>query len=401
MDGDRKQGPVRRIFKAAVVAVFCAAMVMAGATASLAAPSPSGISWSTYGGTTLKPWASSSICSTGAAFKTGQTVLVQVLRNGSWADVRTLRSDVPGQWCIYVAPSTLVDKPGQYTFRALTRESAYAPLSEAQLTVTLVGDRGSAYASYVPEFTTTTGKRTISVDVGLAYGQRVDLQRKSGSRWLNVTSAQAPRTGTSATVTVTLPPKGGMSTYRVVDRETAWTTTYVGYPFSVHQTDAAKHRAYITKARKFIAAYCPKQPIYIDTPRVAGAGRYGTVGLATYDLSSETTAAGVTTSVLSTTIQLRSGMPSAQLRSVALHECAHILQFRSAVDGRRDAEVSAANRRYPGTGVEGQADCMSFHLTRDNRYFGYVRGCNKAQLADAKRMWRTYGKKYQAADYRW
>ena len=90
-----------------------------------------------------------------------------------------------------------------------------------------------------------------------------------------------------------------------------------------------------------------------------------------------------------------------ELKSVALHECAHILQFRTVVDGRRDAEVAASNRLFPGTGVEGQADCMSFHLTRDKRYFGYVRGCSKAQLADASRMWRAYGKKYQAADYRW
>ena len=94
-------------------------------------------------------------------------------------------------------------------------------------------------------------------------------------------------------------------------------------------------------------------------------------------------------------------MPAAQLKSVALHECAHVLQYRTVVDGRRDAEVAAAVRLYPGTGVEGQADCMAFHLARDKRYFGYVRGCTKAQLTDASRMWRAYGKKYQAADYRW
>ena len=388
---------MRRSFKAAAVIALCAAMVTAGATASLAAPPATGVSWNTYGSTVLKPWAGASICSTGAVFQSDQTLLVQVLRNGSWSDVRSFGSAaLQDQWCVYVTPSTLVSGPGQYTFRALTRVSASAPASEAQTTVTLVTERGSAYPADVPEFAMTTGKRTIPVSVGLAYGQRVELQRKSGSRWLTVASAQTPRTGTSATVDVAIPAKGGTSTYRLVDRATAWTTTYVGDPFTQHQTDAAKHRAYIVKARKFIAAYCPKTPIYIDTPAVAGKGHYGTVGQAIGEWST-----GGSSGSLTTLIQLRSGMPSAQLRSVALHECAHVLQFRSAVEGRYDAEETAADRLYPGTGYEGQADCMSYHLTRDDRYFGYVRGCTKAQLADASRMWRTYGKKYQAADYRW
>ena len=94
-------------------------------------------------------------------------------------------------------------------------------------------------------------------------------------------------------------------------------------------------------------------------------------------------------------------MPAAQLKSVALHECAHVLQFRSAVEGRYETEEAAAERLFPGTGFEGQADCMSLHLTKDDRYSGYVRGWTKAQLADASRMWRAYGKRYQAADYRW
>jgi hypothetical protein len=385
------------IFKAAAVVVLCAAMVTAGATASLATTPSAGVSWNTYGNTALKPWAGAAICSTGDAFQPEQTLLVQVLRNGSWSDVRSFGSAaLQNQWCIDVTPSQLVNKPGQYTFRALTRVSASAPVSEAQTTLTLVSERGSAYPTTVPEFAMTTGKRILPVSLGLAYGQRVDLQRKSGSRWLTVTSAQAPHTGTSATVNVTVPAKAGLGTYRVVERASAWTTAYIGEAFTTHQTDAAKHRAYIVKARKFIAAYCPKTPIYIDTPAVAGKGRYGTVGRAVGAWSS-----GGSSGSLTTSIQLRSGLPPAQLRSVALHECAHVLQYRSAVEGRYDVEQAAANRLYPGTGDEGQADCMSFHLTRDKRYFGYVRGCTKAQLADASRMWRTYGKKYQAAEYRW
>jgi hypothetical protein len=393
---------VRKIFEAAAVVLLCAAMVTAGATASLAAPQSAGISWSTYGGTVIQPSQIVGICPSDAGFQPGQTVLVQVLRNGSWTDVRSFGSPtLPYQWCVDVTPSLLVGKPGKYTFRALSRASSSAPLSEAQVTLTLVGGvRGSAYPVDIPEFTTTTARKVVSVDIGFAYGQRVDLQRKSGSRWLNVASAQAPRTATNATVRLAIPAKGGMGSYRVVNRPTAWTSIHVDAPFSVHQTDARKHRAYIIRARKLIAAYCPKTPIYIDTPAVAGRGLYGRVGRAVGQWSYDISPSGATSGRLTTLIELRSGMPLAQLRIVALHECAHVLQFRAYVDGRYDAEEAAANRLYPGTGMEGQADCMAYRLTRDKRAFGYVRGCNRAQLADAGRMWRAYGKKYQAPDYR-
>ncbi|MGY2127446.1 hypothetical protein [Blastococcus sp. SYSU DS0617] len=389
---------MRSIRKAAAAVLLSATMVAAGGSAALAAPPTDGIRWNTYGSTSFKPWSTVGICPTGTGFQPGQTLVVQVQTNGSWADVHSFpTATLRGQWCVYVAPPQLASKPGRYTFRALSRVSPSAPLLEAQTTLTFVGDAGSAYITdEVPEFTLTTGKRVVPVEVGLANGQRVDLQRKSGSRWLNVASVTAPRTGDRATVKLPMPAKGGMGTYRVVNRPTAWTSTYVGYPFTVHQTDAVRHRAYLIRARKFIAAYCPKTPIYIDTPTVAGRGPYGTVGLAVWRWTGDDTSGRLTTS-----IELRSGMSAAQLRSVALHECAHILQYRTFVDGRRDAEVAAAERLYPGTGVEGQADCMSYYLTKDKRYFGYVRGCNRAQLADARRMWRAYGKKYQAADYRW
>lgn len=68
------------------------------------------------------------------------------------------------------------------------------------------------------------------------------------------------------------PGESGLGTSRVVNRATVWTPTYVGETFTVLQTDAAKHRACIIKARKFIAAYCPRTPICIDTPAVAGRG---------------------------------------------------------------------------------------------------------------------------------
>jgi hypothetical protein len=66
------------------------------------------------------------------------------------------------------------------------------------------------------------------------------------------------------------------------------------------------------------------------------------------------------------------------------------------------AEVTKqAAKLWPGLGVEGQADCMSYQVTRDYHWFGYVRDCSRAQLVNAAKMWQTYGGRYQAAAYRW
>jgi hypothetical protein len=392
---------VRSLRNAAFAVLLSAAMLVAGASAALAAPAPSaGIEWTTYGGKTLGPGSEASICSRDGHVEGGQTLLIQVLRKGAWVSVHTFGADALkyGWWCVSVTPSKLVSKPGRYTFRAVTRSAASTPLSKAQITFTLVREKGYVQPEAPQElFTTTKAKnRTIPVSIFTAQGERVDLQRKSGSRWVNVSSARAPRTGKPATVHVTAPAKAGMGKYRIVNRGTTWFTTYVSPTFRMHQTDAVRYRSYITAARRYVARYCPKTPIYIDTPPVAGAGLYGVVGYSRWESGS-----WGGSSTLTTTIELRSRMPAAQLRSVALHECAHVLQARAHVTGRYSAEQRHAAKLYPGTGVEGQADCMSFYLTKNPRYFGYVRGCSRSQLTDAKRMWHAYGSKYQAAVYRW
>jgi hypothetical protein len=104
---------------------------------------------------------------------------------------------------------------------------------------------------------------------------------------------------------------------------------------------------------------------------------------------------------LSTRIELRSGLTGTSLRHTALHECGHVIQYRAYVENRRDIEVANAQRLYPGTGVEGQADCMAYYYVRSARDLAYLRSCSAAQLTDASRMWRAYGSKYQSPNYTW
>jgi hypothetical protein len=391
---------VRTLRNAATALLLAATVVVAGAPAALAAPTNApGIEWRTYGTTTLQAGSSASICATDGRVQQGQTLRVSRWKADGWVPVRTFGAGEfrYGWWCVSVVPSELLGKPGSISLRATVLSAAKKPLSDARVKLKLVRQPGYVSPQPVSEFTTTTSKkRTVPVIVTAAVGQRVDLQRKSGKKWKTVAHVRAPRTGQSATVALPVPAKAGMGTYRVVGTATTWYSKYVSGTFTLHQTDTVKYRSYIAKARKYIAAYCPKTPIYIDTPTVAGPGRYGLVGHAIWSTSSY---AGANT--LTTTIELRSGLPAAQLRSVALHECAHVLQARANVVGRYDVEQQRAAKLYPGTADEGQADCMSYQRTRDARYFGYVSGCTKAQLTDAKRMWKAYGKKYQAASYHW
>jgi hypothetical protein len=160
---------------------------------------------------------------------------------------------------------------------------------------------------------------------------------------------------------------------------------------TVHLSKAA----YLAKARKDMKAYCPKTPIRVGTSDVSPVP-YGVVGMAYGSWGWSNGRA-----YLRTEIHLSPGMPAAMLRFVALHECGHVIQYRSMVKGRYSSEMASAAKLWPGLREEGQADCMAYQVTKDPRWFSYVRGCSTKQLSNAARMWKTYGKKYQAAVYRW
>lgn len=355
------------------------------------------------------PTGSLSVCPMGAGFESGQTALVQVLRGGAWVSTRTYaQSGWSG--CIQADATALVPGPGTYSFRALSRipstgelltsEAAAVTLRKDDGQISWLGARngirypGPRIFSEGLRLSTRSAKdRLTPVLVHAAHGQVVDLQRKVGSRWINVHRVKAPASGTDVTVRLTFPVRPGSSTHRFVSRATAWNPTVVTDSFTVYQAASSTRASYIAEARSYIASYCPKTPIAIDTRAVASGGPIG--------MASAYTSTSRGRKVLNTRIELRSGMAPDQLRSVALHECAHVVQYRSMVQRRYGELTRQAEKLWPGLGVEGQADCMAFQITRDARYFGYVRGCSKAQLVNAAKLWKAYGRKYQAAAYAW
>ena len=392
-----------RSWSRTALVVLSAVGVLLGVVPAARAASFS-IGWTQDGGA-LAPGADLAVCAD-SGLESGQTLNVQGLEGGTWVSKRTY-TRAPEDWCFEFDPTALVPGPGTYGFRASSRLPSTGELATTDpATFTLRADDGRISWLDSGDFMATDGwmgaglrlstlsasSRITRVRIAHAHGQVVDLQRKSGSSWLNVSRVTAPTTGEDVAVRITFPARAGMSTHRFVSRATAWNPTVVTGSFTVYQSAKRNTSSYIAEARSYIAKYCPKTPISIDTPDVrTGAA----LGKATY------TYGWGSGSILYTKIELRSAMPPDQLRSVALHECGHVVQYRSIVQGRLDEVRKQAATLWPSLGVEGQADCMSYQVTRDDHWFGYVDGCSSAQLINAAKLWQTYGGKYQAAPYRW
>jgi len=364
------------------------------------------IAWSQDGGV-VPPGDDLVVCPMVSDFESSQTLLVQVLDGGTWVDKQTYGRSSQN-WCFEFDPTALVPGPGTYSFRASSRLPSTGELATTEVGAFTLGaddgriawlDSGDFWASDewmgagLRLSTVSAGSRVTRVQIARAHGQVVELQRRSGSSWLAVAQVQAPPTGDDVTVQLTFPARAGMSTHRFVSRATAWSPTVVTGSFTVYQTAARNRASYIAEARHYMAKYCPKTPISIDTRAVRSGAVLGR--------ASASSGGSGRRKFLVTKIELRSGMPPDQLRAVALHECGHIVQYRAIVKGRYGDVSRQAAKLWPGLGVEGQADCMSYQVTRDYHWFGYVRGCSTAQLVNAAKLWQTYGGKYQAASYRW
>jgi hypothetical protein len=384
---------VRRLRLVALGALLVVSAALGVAPAASAATT-FGLTWASYG---AEFGDTESYLSPTEAFHPGQTVRLQLWQGGAWVDKRVLgASTLAGQWGVEVDLARIVPGPGRYTLRALTRADASSPVTEARLSVTLKRAPEYFLDAGAPEDSTTTARhRVVTVRLEESVGQSVRLQRKSGAHWRTVSRARAATSG-AGSFQLPVPAKAGLSTYRVVASPTTWVEGATSEPFTIHQTDTVRFASYIKQARRYMARYCPRTPIYIDPPDVRGRSAGDTVGMA---WSSVQDAAG--TSTLTTWIELRSGLTGKELRHVALHECAHIVQDRAYVTGRYEADEKVAYTLYPRVGIEGQADCMAYYFVRWKPALYYVRGCSSADLRNAAGMWRAYGKKYQSPVYTW
>lgn len=250
-----------------------------------------------------------------------------------------------------------------------------------------------------PSYPLSTTTVKFSGTVYPSAGQKVTVQRKDGSKWVTVDTAKVSK----SKFTVAYKVKPGKKSFRLVVGKTK-STTSVTQKWTSWTTDGKKYKAYIAKARKYMKAYCPTTPIVVNTPLVSSY----VVGQATETyVWTQTSASGKKTYTWNHQIHLKSGMTGSQLRHVALHECAHIVQFRRLVKGpawrdKADATTAKVFKRKSGEfgdGNERQADCMAIVITHKKQYGSYTQSCTGKRATSAKALWKAYGKKYQKAVY--
>jgi hypothetical protein len=317
---------------------------------------------------------------------------VQVLLGGVWTTKQQIVVE-PNEVCIEVVPSDLVAGPGTYSFRAQFQPAPAAAVLQATIGLSLI--REQTYVVATDEYDlfslTTTPGRNLDVDVSPALGQTVELQRKVAGVWSTI----AKKTATTAHVAFAVPYRPGNTPYRVVARSTTWTSQTLSSTYTGHQTDVAKHQQYLIAARSAMKRFCPSTPIYVNTA-VFGPGNLAGLHTPTIDYPAEDTYR------FRSRIELRSGYTAPFFKHLALHECAHAVQARTWIDGHYWNDlVPKADKLFPGTGLEGQADCMAWVITRSTSSMYYMRGCSTLQQANARKMWQDWGYKYQAASYTW
>ncbi|WP_029289708.1 hypothetical protein [Cellulomonas sp. HZM] len=254
--------------------------------------------------------------------------------------------------------------------------------------------KAQLFVGWLPSYAVSTTTVKFTGEVYPAAGQKVRVQRRDGSRWVTVDTATVSRS--TAKFSVAYKAKPGTKKFRLLvaagggasSTSRTWTT---------RTTDGVKYKKYIAKARSYMKAYCPKEPIYINTPPVKAPG--AVVGLATetyYGTSSRTTWVHE--------IHIQAGLSPALLRHVALHECAHVVQYRRLVKGATyRAKAEKATAKVYGTSVgtanEMQADCMAIVITHKSQYGGYTHSCGGKRGDSARALWKAWGKKYQKPVY--
>ena len=232
--------------------------------------------------------------------------------------------------------------------------------------------------------------------ISLGHGQQAFLQYESAGGWRTLETASFEQAaGNTGSLDLSFVPRAGAHVYRVVAKADG-----LRVESNEIRISTTSGSVYLAKARYYMRAYCPTTPL---SDRLAEgeplAGRATTRWSATEAYNDD---GGITTTYTwEQKIEFRPGMRDPVLRAVALHECAHIVQYRRLVKGHEFllARRTVEDRLYGGNGVEKQADCMAATILGTMDYLTYTRDCSAAQRKDAAAMWATYGKVHQAPSY--
>lgn len=245
----------------------------------------------------------------------------------------------------------------------------------------LVNNRGDQKFAY---------ERYYAQTYGAPAGTKVRLQQKVKGKWKTLSTTKVKLTHKSQGVGVV---KFNMNTSKLTTKTQSFrfyvsatkTTKAAKQNFKAHGS-AKKYRAYEKRAENYIKQWCPGVPVY--TKKIKGRAS----GLAYADYMDYGSTGGLVTSAY---IQIAPGMSKKNLKIIATHECAHILQLRQTTRaGKTTSTASGYGARGRVSQHEIEADCMAVAMMGKSYRSGYTqhKPCTKKEVAKAKKIVKRYGK---------
>lgn len=307
----------------------------------------------------------------------GSVVTLQRHNGSAWTNVWTSKPLQAGQknpTAAYVFPAE-----AKASFRAVQTRSGKTIATTASVTAAYTRMATSPRSTtYGDLFDRADGRVAAKNSVSQTYFLDYTLtdrtgyfQEFTGGRWVNLNkltfkkSAGYPH---AAGVTVSTPVTHATVTrkYRVTIPETATQKGWTSKTAVIQHMNPLHYTGYKRTAYNYMKAYCPNQVINL----IGGWTSYAYSGSQRIEMST----------------QLGTGKV---LQYVALHECAHIRQFKLYNNDFQTMQPRL-NAIFGGTGslgMERAADCMAYAMGADSAYGGsYWRTCSSAQVSAARKM---------------
>ena len=305
----------------------------------------------------------------------GSTVALQRLSGEDWVTV----------WESVPVPSGQKIPPATYRFPAEDRASMRAvQLRDGKLKA-ITTPRSLAFTKLGSELRSATwgemfeaaeGRIAANTSVSHTYYLDRALSDRTGyfqeykdGRWVTLNTLTFRKSAgypAAQGVTVSTPLTSATVTrkYRVTLPATARERGWTSRTATIQHMNPAHYDGYRKTAYNYMKAYCPNQVITL---------RGGTISYAHPS---------------SYRIEMSQGMSGKSLQYIALHECAHIRQFKLYGD-----DYDGLNQRMTALfgggshGIERAADCMAYAMGADPVYGGsYLRSCTAQQTAAAKKV---------------
>ncbi|GHG51870.1 hypothetical protein GCM10011331_15980 [Flavimobilis marinus] len=249
------------------------------------------------------------------------------------------------------------------------------------------------YASYAASSRTMNYE---TFEVAPALGQRVTLMRKSGKRWIaSGTPVRLGSDGGAQIVKMRLPRSAGLQRFRLRVDASSGSKAANSATLEINLSDTKKHAAQIRRARKYIAKYCPKTPVYVvrDEAHTSGAGSQ--IGFSRTD--------GKIVRFYQDAILLSPSTSARTVRAAALHGCATIISTKlemAPLSAQRAHDRNIAKIFKAGKGDRRSVSwrswqrfeaCLVYSISKDRQELQDTR-CSRSRIAYVRKYLKTYTK---------